>query len=286
MNHLTSSLSMASAVAALLGLSACADDPPANQPNNTYATQSPTTPAPMTQQYGSTMGQNDPPTKSTTSPGAMNNPGAGGTSDSASRDGSGMGGSGTGAMGSTMGQGGAAGTAGAMDMGGPPAQSSAAGAMAGPSDAAALDDAQIAAVVVAINQGEIQAAQLAQSKAKASDVKNFASHMLHAHQSMLAKTQKEFATAQLTPSGSAVTQQMQADVKGQQSTLQSMTGKDFDRTYIDDQVQDHTQALDMIDRMMSHAKLPQLKTCLQDAKTMVESHLRDAKSLQQKLQSP
>lgn len=154
---------------------------------------------------------------------------------------------------------------------------------AGTNDVATLDDTQMVAVVIALDQGAIQQAQLAQSKAKSPEVRNFASHMANAHQNMLTKAQREFAAAQLTPGDSVVSQQLQADVQSQLSTLESMTGRDFDRTYVDDQVLAHQHAIDLLDRMLLRVKNARLKASLQSEKTKVEGHARDAKALQEKL---
>lgn len=154
----------------------------------------------------------------------------------------------------------------------------------GTMDVSSLNDAQLAAVLQAINQGEIQSAQLAQQKAASPDVKHFARDMLNSHRSMMNEQQSTLSQAQITPSDNAVSQQLRTDAQSEQSTLEGMRGRDFDREYIDDQIKDHNKALELIDRILPNVKNPQLKTQLQNAKPKIEHHLREAERVQQKLQ--
>ena len=108
--------------------------------------------------------------------------------------------------------------------------------MGGMVDLSTLNDAQFAAIVQAINAGEIQEAQLAMSKAASPDVKRFAKDMVIAHHDMQTKMTTLLGRLQITPSDNAVSNQMRSDTQGEISTLQTMRGADFDRDYIDAQV--------------------------------------------------
>jgi putative membrane protein len=174
-----------------------------------------------------------------------------------------------GASGSTSGQSGAMGST---------------NTMGGTMDVSSFNDAQIAAVVHAVNAGEIQEAQLAESKASSAEVKRFARDMVNHHRAMQSSATSAFQKANLTPSENAVSQQLTSDTQNELSMLQGVNGRDFDRDYIDSQVKDHSMALDLIDKMLPNAKDPQLKTMLQDARTKVEAHLRDAQRIQGTLQ--
>ena len=121
-------------------------------------------------------------------------------------------------------------------------------------DPAHLEDAEIAAVLIAINDGEIQEAELATTRGKSDDVKTFASHMLKAHKSMLDDSNKAFLRAKLTPSANAVSDQLNADIKDEVLNLQTRQGQAFDEAYIDDQLKAHEKALSLIDEMAPNAK--------------------------------
>jgi putative membrane protein len=152
-------------------------------------------------------------------------------------------------------------------------------------DVSGLSDAQIAAVLQAINQGEIKQGVLATNRASASSVKRFASHMVTAHRTMLATETAILSRAQITPSPNAVSNQLKRDGRAQLSTLQSMRGRDFDRAYVDGQVRGHTEALEIIDRTLPTLRNPELKMDVLNARPRVEAHLREAERLQQQLQT-
>src|SRR5271165_2052523 len=207
MKQIKSTLSAVSTVAVVLGLAACGhnDQQQAAAPSNAYVQPTPST----AEQYGSAMGQPNAPPESGSmgqygpQPGAppppppqppqqQQQPGVGvdqyGQYGAAYGAGSQAGQGQQGAPGQDQGQPGASGMTGmenanpygapgqggAMGQGGPAGGQGATSAMGGSMDVSSLNDAQLAAVARAINQGEIQEAQLADSKAQAPDVKRFA----------------------------------------------------------------------------------------------------------------
>jgi len=151
-------------------------------------------------------------------------------------------------------------------------------------DVSTLNDAQLAAVVSAINSGEIGEAQLALQKATSSDVKRFARDMMTAHRDMQTKATQLLTKLQITPSENAVSNQLKSDAQTEMATLQTMRGKDFDRDYIDSQVRNHNKALELLDRMIPNVKNSEFKAALTNDRPMVEAHLRAAERVQQTLQ--
>jgi predicted outer membrane protein len=173
--------------------------------------------------------------------------------------------------------------------GAPPVGGSTAGAIPGeaaPSamDVSTLDDAQLAAIVLALNMAKIQAAQLAESKAGATEVKRYAHDMATEHRDMNKRANAVFVRIQIRPSDNAVSSQVKSDNENEMSTLQAEKGKDFDKDYIDAQIRDQNHALELIDRMTPNAKSPELKAELQNERMRLEAHLRQAERLQQLLQ--
>jgi putative membrane protein len=152
-------------------------------------------------------------------------------------------------------------------------------------DISALSDAQLAAVLEAVNQGEIQQGQAATTRASAAGVKRFANHMVAAHRMMLGHVTAILSRAQITPSDNAVSNQLKSDAHAQLATLQAMRGREFDRAYVDAQVSAHSQALELLDRIIPNLRNPDLKNDVQNARPRVEEHLREAERLQQELQA-
>ncbi|MGH7271576.1 MAG: DUF4142 domain-containing protein, partial [Polyangiaceae bacterium] len=152
-------------------------------------------------------------------------------------------------------------------------------------DVSNLSDPQVAAVVYAINQGEIASAQLAEAKASSSEVKRFAQHMAAAHRDMMNKDRALWARLQIIPSDNAASNQLKSDSKSEVSALQGMRGKSFDRDYVDAQVRDHNNALELLDRVTPNVKNAEFKAQLGRAQSIVEAHLREAERLQQTMQN-
>ncbi|MCL2450661.1 MAG: DUF4142 domain-containing protein [Polyangiaceae bacterium] len=150
-------------------------------------------------------------------------------------------------------------------------------------DISGLSDAQIAAVIEVIHQNEIKQGLLASTHANAFEVRRYAGHMVVAHRNMLGSVMGVLSRAQITPSDNAVSNQLKSDGRAQTATLQSMRGHDFDRAYVDTQVRGHTEALELIDRILPTLRNSELKNDVQASRSRVESHLREAEHLQQGL---
>jgi putative membrane protein len=279
MNQFKSSLSKLAAVASVLGLTACGGGQQ-SQPNTPNSAQS-------NYQPGATMSQRSNGEGAESSPSSQQHPSTSGTESSAPQGNSGSGPGNdyagpSGTMGSSQSSQSGSPQSGTTGMTGTTAGSTT--TMGSAMDTSSLNDAQVAAVVNALNLGEIQEAQVAVSKAKSPDVKRFAQHMLTDHRDMQSKDAALLSRLQITPSENAVSNQLKTDAQNELSTLQNVTGRDFDREYIDSQVRAHNQALELIDRTMSSVKSSDLRNELQKARSKIEEHLREAERIQQSLQ--
>ena len=162
----------------------------------------------------------------------------------------------------------------------PPAAESA--SQAAPPAAPSLSDEQIAAITDAANTAEIDQAKLAEGKSKSADVKRFATMMIKHHGEAKAKQAK--LKLQLADSSDSTA--LKADAASTLDTLKKDTGKDFDKAYIDAQVDGHQKVLDTINqKLLPSVKSPDLKAYLDDIKPRVEAHLKKAKELQESFDS-
>jgi putative membrane protein len=155
---------------------------------------------------------------------------------------------------------------------------------AGMMDVSGMTDAQLAAVVQAMNAGEIQEAQVAEAKAAAPEVKRFAHQMMNDHREMLVRQNALFTKLQIMPADNPVSNQMKADTQNELSMLQQYRGHDFDRNYMDNQVGGHNKALELVDRIAPSVKNADFRSALQGDRSMIEAHLRQAEAIQQTLQ--
>jgi len=146
----------------------------------------------------------------------------------------------------------------------------------------ALSDAQIAAVTEAANSAEIAQAKVAQVKAKDAAVKSFAAMMITHHG---AAKQKQ-AKLKIKTEESGLSTALSADAGATLNALNTDPGKDFDKTYVATQVSGHQKVLDAInDKLLPNVKDEHLKAYLEEIKPTVEQHLKQAKQLQQALDS-
>ncbi len=147
-----------------------------------------------------------------------------------------------------------------------------------------LTDAQVLEVVRMANTGEIEQAKLAQTKAKDGRVKKFAAMMVKEHGEANAKGDALAKKNSIEPKASLVSTNLESDTKQATATMASRTGAEFDKAYMDAQVQEHQAVLDTIEvKLLPAAKSPDLKAMLADVRGHVSHHLTEAKTIQASL---
>jgi putative membrane protein len=132
------------------------------------------------------------------------------------------------------------------------------------------------------NTAEIQLAQLVSRKASSSQVKQIARKLATDHsrnqQELQALAQK--LNLSLTPAqggGVADSTEMPAD-------LQSKSGADFDKAFIQHEIEDHQANIDKIrNQMLPAAQDQQVKAYLQKTVTAMEGHLAGLKKVDQQI---
>ncbi len=145
-----------------------------------------------------------------------------------------------------------------------------------------LTDAQVAEVLITINEGEIDAAKIAQSKTKNKEVKDFAKMMADQHKENKEETKKVAQKNSISPHKSDLSKSLQDDAKNSNKDLKK--AKAFDKSYVDQQVSMHEKALDTLDKtLIPSAQNADLKSHLEKTKQAVSTHLDEAKALQGKL---
>jgi putative membrane protein len=145
-----------------------------------------------------------------------------------------------------------------------------------------LNDAQIAAITDAANTAEIAQAKIAQVKSKDASVKAFAAMMIVHH----GEAKQKQAKLKLKTEESGVSTALGADSAATLDVLKNATGKNFDEAYVRSQISGHQKVLDTInEKLVPNAKDANLKAYLEEIKPKVEEHLKQAKQLQQSLDS-
>jgi len=147
------------------------------------------------------------------------------------------------------------------------------------------NDAQIAAIVVAANQVDIDAGKLAQSKAQSPEVKEFASRMVTDHSGVNKSATDLVEKLHVTPESNPTSESLKQGGTQNLAALRKLTGKAFDKAYIDHEVTYHQSVLDAVDQtLIPSAQNAELKALLVKVRPAFVDHLQHAKQLQASLE--
>jgi putative membrane protein len=130
--------------------------------------------------------------------------------------------------------------------------------------AADYNDAEIAGIVVAANEVDIEAGRVAQTKSQNEEVKAYAHRMIAEHTDV-----NDISTA-LRTEGAANTVKFKA-----------LGGAAFDRSYIKEEIELHEKVIDVVDnKLIPNAKNAELKALLVKVRPSLVSHLEHARKIQ------
>ena len=150
--------------------------------------------------------------------------------------------------------------------------------------AATPNDAQIAAIVVAANQVDIDAGKLAESKTSNEDVKAFAHRMVTDHADVNKQAVELVTKLKVTPQDNPTSESLKAGGGKNIAHLKKLSGAAFDKAYIDHEVAYHEQVLDAVDKtLIPNAKNEELKALLVKVRPAFVAHTEHAKQVQASL---
>lgn len=150
--------------------------------------------------------------------------------------------------------------------------------------AAAPSDAEIAAIVVAANQVDIDAGKLAESKASNDDVKAFAHRMVTDHADVNKQAVELVTKLKVTPKDNPTSESLKAGGEKNIANLKKLSGAEFDKAYIDHEVAYHEQVLDAVDKtLIPNAKNEELKALLIKVRPAFVAHTEHAKQVKASL---
>jgi putative membrane protein len=149
--------------------------------------------------------------------------------------------------------------------------------------AQAINDAQIAHIVVTANQVDIDAGKLAASMGTNPEVKKVGQQMVTDHTGRQQAGHRSCGEAE----GDAGRQSDQPEPESGEknvASLKSLTDAAFDRAYIDNEVGYHQAVLDAVDKtLIPGATNAELKALLVKVRPAFVAHLEHAKKLQSSL---
>jgi putative membrane protein len=157
-------------------------------------------------------------------------------------------------------------------------------AMAAPSTTSGTwTDANIAALLDEANAADSAAGALAATKGTSSAVRDFGRRMTREHHTLRAQGEalaKKLKVTPTPPAGDNLVTDAQKNMDNLNSTAK---GKDFDKAYIDSEVDAHKKVLDLATKAMDQAQSTELKNLIQKAAPIIKGHLDLAESIQKNL---
>jgi putative membrane protein len=152
-----------------------------------------------------------------------------------------------------------------------------------PTASADLSDANIVALLDHANEADSSAGALASKKATNAEVKKYAKMMMADHHQLRkqgADLAKKLGVTPQPPADDPVTLLAKQEMEALETAEK---GIDFDRTYIQQEITAHQAVLDLADQAHGAADNPELKALIEQARPLIENHLKQAQAIEEKL---
>ena len=144
---------------------------------------------------------------------------------------------------------------------------------------ATLSDANVLAMLDIINLSEIDSADLAKEKASSEEVRTFASRLLNDHTAMLQETRQLAQQINVDPQMPVLASMVGKWHQETMEELRSMSGADFDHTYLKYQITMHEQAIDLVQHTASSVHNRHLHSYLKGARQDLLTHVSTASAI-------
>jgi putative membrane protein len=147
----------------------------------------------------------------------------------------------------------------------------------------AWTDANIFAILDEANMADSSGGAIASTKGTASAVRSFGKDMMRDHHTLRAQGAALAKKLNITPQA-PVDDPLAADIQKNSETLNSTAkGKDFDKAYIDGEVDMHKKVLETATTAAGQTQNTELKNMIQKAAPLIQAHLTKAESIQKTL---
>jgi putative membrane protein len=145
---------------------------------------------------------------------------------------------------------------------------------------ATLSDANVLAMLDIINLSEIDSADLAKEKASSEEVRTFASRLLTEHTAMMQETRQLAQQINVDPQMPVLASIVGTRHQETMEELRSMSGADFDQTYLKYQIKMHEQAIDLVQHTADSVHNRRLHHHLKGARQDLLTHLSTASAIE------
>lgn len=139
-----------------------------------------------------------------------------------------------------------------------------------------LSDGQVVAIAIALNESEIVTSQPALIKAVSAAVIDFAEEMITDHSATIERLED----LGIAPVPNAISTDLNRVADQVEDILDELSGGEYDRAYIDAQIELHLLALDFIDNLLRpEASDAALRVELEAMRAIVRAHLLEAEQI-------
>ena len=143
-----------------------------------------------------------------------------------------------------------------------------------------VNDANIAAMVLALNNTDISYARLVPARGERADIREFARRMLTDHVSVNSLVTDLMNKLDVTPEENDASLDMRDESATNRDLMRELTGYAFDSTYIENEIKYHRKFLASIDNVMiPRARNRELQTLLRSVRPAVAAHLAHAEQV-------
>ena len=144
-----------------------------------------------------------------------------------------------------------------------------------------LSDPEIAMVMRVLNIQEIREATLMRDKATDKTLKDFAQRLINDHDAQMNKAEADLLKADIHSEDSTLSREIDAKSGDARERLRQLSGAEFDRAYIDREVQANETAIKLIDeRLIPSAHKKVVGNAALALRKLIEVHLDEAKKIQ------
>ena len=145
-------------------------------------------------------------------------------------------------------------------------------------------DPHIVGIAMAANQGEIEQGNAAAARATNADVRSFAQMMVTDHTTALSAVRDTSSRAGVAPMENDTTAALQRTSRETITNLNTWSGADFDRAYMQTQIDLHQWLLNQLDRhLIPMTRNRDLRSLLETQRAAVATHLEQARQIRGRL---
>jgi putative membrane protein len=155
--------------------------------------------------------------------------------------------------------------------------------MAASTSSGTWTDANIFALLDEANAADSTAGAVAVTKGTASAVRDFGRRMVRDHHQLRAQGEALAKKLKITPAAPADDPVTPAAQKHMDNINSTAKGKDFDKAYVDGEVDIHKAVLELATKAAGQTQNTELKNLIQKAAPVIQGHLDLAESVQKNL---